>query len=112
MSNSVQPHGLQPARLRHPWDSPGKNTRVGCQAVLQGVFPAQGSNPSLLQCRRIIYCLSHHGAECIERCKLFRIGSDMCLKIGASRMTQDTVLHFVPLRALNSALEPWPYYYY
>ena len=32
------------ARLLCPWDSPGKNTGVGCHALLQGVFPAQGSN--------------------------------------------------------------------
>ena len=31
MSNSVQPHRRQPTRLPHPWDSPGKNTGVGCQ---------------------------------------------------------------------------------
>ena len=30
-------------------DSPGKNTGVGCQAVLQGIFPTQGSNPGLLR---------------------------------------------------------------
>ena len=30
MSNSLRPHGLQPARLLCPWDSPGKNTGVGC----------------------------------------------------------------------------------
>ena len=30
MSNSVQPHRWQPTRLPHPWDSPGKNTGVGC----------------------------------------------------------------------------------
>ena len=30
MSDSVQPHGWQPTRLRRPWDSPGKNTGVGC----------------------------------------------------------------------------------
>ena len=35
MSDSVQPHRRQPARLRHPWDSPGKNTRVGCHFLLQ-----------------------------------------------------------------------------
>ena len=35
MSNSVRPHGLQPTRLRHPWDSPGKNTGVGCHFLLQ-----------------------------------------------------------------------------
>ena len=35
MSDSVQPHGLQPTRLLHPWDSPGKNTGVGCHFLLQ-----------------------------------------------------------------------------
>ena len=30
-------------------DSPGKNTGVGCHALLQGIFPTQGSNPSLLR---------------------------------------------------------------
>ena len=35
MSDSVQPHRLQPTRLPHPWDSPGKNTGVGCHFVLQ-----------------------------------------------------------------------------
>ena len=32
-------------------DSPGKNTRVGCQALLQGTFPTQRLNTSLLHCR-------------------------------------------------------------
>ena len=31
-----------------PWDSPGKNTGVGCHALLQGILPTQGSNPHLL----------------------------------------------------------------
>ena len=35
MSDSVQPHGLQPTRLLHPWDSPGKNTGVVCHFFLQ-----------------------------------------------------------------------------
>ena len=30
MSDSVRPHRRQPTRLRRPWDSPGKNTGVGC----------------------------------------------------------------------------------
>ena len=47
-SDSVRPHGLQPTRLLSPWDSPGKNTGVGCQALLQGIFPTQGSNLGLL----------------------------------------------------------------
>ena len=32
----------------HPWDFPGKNTAVGCQALLQGIFPTQGWNLCLL----------------------------------------------------------------
>ena len=35
VSDSVQPHGLQPTRLLRPWDSPGKNTGVGCHFFLQ-----------------------------------------------------------------------------
>ena len=37
MSSSVQPHGRQPTRLPRPWDSPGKNTGVGCHCLLQCV---------------------------------------------------------------------------
>ena len=42
----------KPARLLCPWDSPGKNTGVGCHALLQGIFSIQGSNLHLL-------CLLH-----------------------------------------------------
>ena len=35
MSHSVQPHRQQPTRLPRPWDSPGKNTGVGCHFLLQ-----------------------------------------------------------------------------
>ena len=35
MSDSVGPHRRQPTRLPHPWDSPGKNTGVGCHFLLQ-----------------------------------------------------------------------------
>ena len=48
VSDSLWPRRLEPARLLCPWDSPGKNTRVGCHALLQGIFSTQGSNPSLL----------------------------------------------------------------
>ena len=43
-------------------DFPGKNTGVGCHALLQGIFPTQGSNPGLPHCRRILYRLSHQGS--------------------------------------------------
>ena len=35
VSDSVRPHRRQPTRLPRPWDSPGKNTGVGCQCPLQ-----------------------------------------------------------------------------
>ena len=46
---TLQPSGPQPAC---PWDSPGKNTGVGCQALFQEISLTQGSNPWLL-------CLLH-----------------------------------------------------
>ena len=52
VSDSLQPHGLYPARFFCPWDFPGKNTGVGCHFLLQRIFPTQGSNPCLL-------CLLH-----------------------------------------------------
>ena len=56
VSNSLVPHGLQPARLLCTQDFPGKNTGVGCY------FLFQGSNPSLLHCRQILLPLSHWGS--------------------------------------------------
>ena len=40
MSDSLQPHGLQPTRLLHPWDFPGKSTGVGCHCLLR-VWPKE-----------------------------------------------------------------------
>ena len=44
MSDSLQPHGLQPATVLCPWKFPGRNTGVGCHFLLQGIFPTQGLN--------------------------------------------------------------------
>ena len=46
MSESLWPHG--PTRLLCPWDSPSKNTGLGCHFLHQGIFPTQGSNLRLL----------------------------------------------------------------
>ena len=45
-----------------PLNSPGQNTGVGSLSLLQGIFPAQGLNPGLPHCRRILYQLSHKGS--------------------------------------------------
>ena len=42
------PTDCSPAKLLCPWDSPGKNTGVGCHFLLQQITPTQGWNPSLL----------------------------------------------------------------
>ena len=52
MSNASQLYGPKLTRLLCPWNFPGKNTGMGCHFLLQGIFPIQGSNPSLL-------CLLH-----------------------------------------------------
>ena len=58
----MQPHGLWPISLLCPWDSPGKNTGMGCHALLQGIFPVQGANLHLLHCGWFLYDLHHQGS--------------------------------------------------
>ena len=48
ISDFLRPCEVYPARLLCPWDFPGKNTGMGCHALLQGIFPTQGSNPCFL----------------------------------------------------------------
>ena len=48
VADSLKHYGVWPTRLLCPWDSPGENTRVGCHALLQGIFPTQGLNSHLL----------------------------------------------------------------
>ena len=60
MSDSVQPHRQQPTRLRGPWDSPGKNTGVGCHFLLQCMkveseSEIAQSRPHGLQPTRLLY---------------------------------------------------------
>ena len=58
MSDSLRPHGLYST-----WNSPGQNSGVGSLSFLQGIFPTQGSNPGLLDCRQILYQLSYQGSH-------------------------------------------------
>ena len=67
VSDSVRPHRRQPTRLLRPWDSPVKNTGVGCHVLLQGIFPIQVSNLCLLHCQANSLPLSHQGSLCYFR---------------------------------------------
>ena len=53
-------------RLLCPWDSLGKNTGVGCHALLQGIFPTQGLNPRLLHWQVDSLLLSYQGSPAVH----------------------------------------------
>ena len=64
---------------------PGKNTGVGCHALLKGNFSTQVSNLGLLHCKQILYCLNH-----FESKKLEQMGRLNCPKdIISSRMSTE-----------------------
>ena len=90
VSDSLRPHGLQPARLLCPWDFPGKNTGVGCHSHLQEIFPIQGSNLSLLHCRQILHHLNHQGSPMYAR-----------------NMWEAAIEHREPILELCDDLERW-----
>ena len=61
LQSCLTAYELQPARLLCPWDSPGKNTRMGSCSLLQGIFLTQGLNLGLLCCRLASLLLSLWG---------------------------------------------------
>ena len=58
----VTPWTIEPTRLLCPWNSPGMHTGMSSHSLLQGIFPTQGLNPGVLQCRQILHHLSHQGS--------------------------------------------------
>ena len=85
ISNFLQPCGLYFARLLCPWNSLGKNPGVGRHSLLQEIFLTQGSNPGLLHCRLILYCMSHQRSPveivCIINFPLSGITSNNSIKL-------------------------------
>ena len=63
LPDSLQHRRLQPTRPLCPWDSPGKNTGVGCHVILQGIFPIKGSNKRFLHWQADSSPLSHLGSS-------------------------------------------------
>ena len=58
-SHSVVSESLRPHGLHSPLNSPGQDTGVGSLSLLQGIFPTQELNRSLLHCRQILHQLSY-----------------------------------------------------
>ena len=65
MSDSETPWTVARQAPLCSWDSPGQNTGVGCHALLQRIFPTQGSNSGLPHCRWILYQLSNEGSPIV-----------------------------------------------
>ena len=98
MSNSLQPHRLQPASLLCPWDFPDKTTGVGCHFLLQGIFPTHGSKLRLL-------CLLHQQVDSLPLSHLTvavpmgsavtetRCGSQNSLQRGSCSNTQKLLIY-------------------
>ena len=102
VSNNLWSHGLQTARFLCPWNSPGKNTGVGCYFLLQGMFLNQGLNLGLLHCRQILYHLSHEGSP-------YRIEWSEVKLLSPVRLfeTPRTVAYQTPLSMGFSRQEYW-----
>ena len=64
---TLQTQGLEPVRILCWWNSPGRNTEMGCDSLLQGIFPNQGLKLGLPHCRQLLYHLSHWGIFCNAR---------------------------------------------
>ena len=73
---TLQSHWLEPDRRLCPWNSPGKNTGVDCQFLLQKIFLTQGLNLGFLHCRQIftiwatredIYILWHFKSKFMKK---------------------------------------------
>ena len=67
------------ASFLHPWNSPGKNTGVGCHFLLQGIFPTQGLNLGLLHCKQTLYHLCHHRSHRTLHMEILKIF--MCIYV-------------------------------
>ena len=73
-------------------DSSGKNTGVGCHALLQGIFPMQESNPGLPHCRQILSCLTHQGSpRILEWVAIPTPGPNPGLKPGSPALQADSL---------------------
>ena len=82
-------------------DSPGKSTRVGCHALLQGIFPTQGLNPGLLHSRWTLYHLSYQESPWILGWVAFpfsRGSSQSRNKTGVSCTAGGFFISYNPLR--------------
>ena len=105
VSNSFDPMDCSAPGSSVQGDSPGKNTGVGCHALLQGIFPTQRLNSGLLHCRWILYHLSHQGSPYIWCCTCFYAIFSNHPTLAFSHWVQKSVLYIcVSFAALHVGL--------
>ena len=108
---TLQPHGLQAAKILFPWDFSGKNTGAGCHFLLQGIFPTQGSNPHLLcllHYRQILYHWAIREAPYFELEFVKSISSVQSLSHVRLFATPWTAAHLASLSITNPWSPPKP----
>ena len=102
-------------------NSPGKNTGVGCLALLQEIFPTQGLNSGLSHCKQILYHLSRQGSpfciHCLTILKSHNRDFIVVKDIGFTISTEHPSRFLLKLRNMTMAkqfcmscgiLVPWP----
>ena len=88
-------------------DSPGKNTEVGCYALLQGTFPTQGSNPGVPHCKEIIHCLRYQGSPRVLAWGAYHFSRDLPnpgIKLGSPALQVDSLPAELPEKPQNGLL--------
>ena len=104
VSDSMRPHGLQPASLLCPWDSPGKNSGVDCHFLLQRIFSTQGSNPGLLHCRQTLHHLSYREDHSRGQRELNPAGNHTCASVSGVSETAASDFTSITSHIYNQAL--------
>ena len=103
-SHSVVSDSLRCQGLYSPWNSLGQNTEVGSPSLFQGIFPTQGSNPGLPNCRWILYNLSHKGSPRILEWVAYSLSS------GSSQPRNQSGVSFIAGDSLPTELSGKPKY--
>ena len=109
-------------RLLCPWDFPGENTRVGCHALLQGIFLTQESNPHLLFSHWVsslplmslespVWCILYSkisaGVEKINADTPVDQGILMCISFHKKMTSEDTIGEVKLLSRVRLLATPW-----
>ena len=103
MSDSLQPHGLRPAKLLCLWGFSRPEYWSGLPCPPPGIFPIQGSYPSLLHCRWILYHLSHQVSSRNTGMGSLSLLTDLGIKTGSPALQMDFIPAELPEKSLSLA---------